>query len=209
MSKRSFAVVVALALGIVLVPGTRRLLAQAPQSLSVLVNGYVLHGKALWYKGKVYVPLEDLATSTGGSYNYDPRTRVARATVGRPLRKFPGEVQRPVLKVVWQRKYTSPDNARVLATIANEGQVPANDVQVICIFKDETLQEISASTRNIGNLNPGQRRTVEFQLFGGGMRSDYPGYSPVYPWAPSVGPGEVLVDGTWTRISYELKFNYN
>lgn len=214
MKTRFLVGVAALALLIVALPGSRSLMAQAPESLSVLVNGFALQGKALWYKGRVYVPLEDVASSTGGSYDYDPHTRTARATIGSPQRVAPRESHRPYLKVVWERKYTSGSNAKVLATIANQGQAPAEDVEVICIFKDETLQDLTAQARNLGRLEPGQSRTVEFQLFEGVPDAPvaYDPYSPYlynYNYNTNIArEGQVFVGGAWTRISYEFKFNY-
>ncbi|MCA9797165.1 MAG: hypothetical protein KC910_35385 [Candidatus Eremiobacteraeota bacterium] len=198
-------------------------LAKAPEALTVFVNGYRVTGKALWYKGRIYVPLEDVASATNGQYNYDETNRTAsvmvgppNAAAGSPTLVLPSQAERPYLKVVWEKKYTTGTNARVLATVINRGSSQANDVEAICIFKDETLQEVSAVARPVGTLAPGQSRTVEFKLFESEASAPnyaYPGYAGYSYGAPIVSGvgrrGEVLLDGQWTRISYELKFNYN
>ena len=67
-------------------------LAQMRQALSIVVNGVALQGKALTYKGRVYVAVEDLARATGGTYNYDSTTQVMKATIpqgGAPRGNYP------------------------------------------------------------------------------------------------------------------------
>ncbi|MGE0489741.1 MAG: hypothetical protein AB7S38_11065 [Vulcanimicrobiota bacterium] len=198
-------------------------LAKAPEALTVFVNGYRVTGKALWYKGRIYVPLEDVASATNGQYRYDEANRTASVVVGAPdpsaaspSQVLPPQADRPYLKVVWEKKYTTGTNARVLATVINRGSTQANDVEAICIFKDSTLQEVSAVARPVGSLAPGQSRTVEFKLFeneAAAPNYNYPGYAGYGYGAPIVNGvgsrGEILLDGQWTRISYELKFNYN
>lgn len=186
-------------------------MAAAPEALSVLINGQVMEGKALWYKGRIYVPLEDVARSTGGTYHFNKTTGKAQITVG-PGRAESAQApqgERPNLRVEWEKKYVSQDNARVLATVMNTGPRPAVDVEAICIFKDGTLQEVSASAQALGTLTPGQRRTVEFRLFEAPTYQQTAWGPTAYWGSPVARNGEVLLNGQWTRVSYELKFNYN
>lgn len=204
MKKRRFWVIALVALFCVPV------LAAAPEALSVLINGQVMEGKALWYKGRIYVPLEDVARSTGGTYHFNKTTGKAQVTVGQGRAQArASQAVRPNIRVEWEKKYVSQDNARVLATVMNTGQTPANDVEAICIFKDGTLQEVSASAQVIGTLAPGQRRTVEFRLFEAPTYQQTAWGAPISVGGPLGRNGEVLLNGTWTRVSYELKFNYN
>lgn len=172
-------------------------LAKAPEALTVFVNGYRVTGKALWYKGRIYVPLEDVANSTNGHYNYDPSRKVASASIGSavagPEQPAAASAERPFIEVVWEKKYTTGNNARVVATLTNQGSLPARDLEAICIFKDSSLQELTSVTRPVGTLGPGQTRTVEFQLFN----------------SQSPTQGEIAASKQWNRISYELRFNYN
>ncbi|MEW6277257.1 MAG: hypothetical protein AB1758_01455 [Candidatus Eremiobacterota bacterium] len=178
-------------------------LAAAPQALSVIINGYQMRGKALWYKGKVYVPLEEVAAATGGTYQYDPSTGVATVSVGTPAPPPRREVQRPYIKVRWEKKYLAGTNAKVMTTIANIGDVPAENLEAICIFKDGYLRELTAVARPVGRLLPGESRTLEFNLFEG-----YSGYAGYTPCVDPLLYDKVLINGQWTRVSYELKFNY-
>ncbi|MCE7873970.1 hypothetical protein DYH09_26860 [bacterium CPR1] len=185
-------------------PGGRELLAAAPRALSVVINGHPVKGKALWYKGKVYVPLEEVAAATGGSYSYNPQTGQAEVMVGNPPPPIRRELIRPYIKVRWEKKYLTGNNARVLATISNTGDAAAENVEAICIFKDGSLREVTAVTRDVGRLLPGESRTLEFNLFEGYVVSAY--------GAPIVADGllhdKILLNGEWTRVSYQLKFNY-
>lgn len=198
-------------------------LARAPEALSIIINGHPVSGKALWYKEKIYVPLEDVAASTGGTYQYDERTGTARVTVGGGAAR-PGTPrvqqssldERPYIRVVWERKYVTGDNARVVTTLKNVGEATAQNFEAICIFKDDTLNELTAITRPIGSLGPGESRTVEFAMYDTSGVAGYPAYGYgtggyYYPTGSVAGVGrgdKVLVDGHWTRIYYELKFNY-
>ncbi len=183
---------------------TLPVLAAAPRALSVVINGYPVKGKALWYKGKVYVPLEEVAAATGGSYRYNPATGLAEVTVGLAAAPARREVVRPYIKVRWEKKYLTGNNAKVLATISNTGDTVAENVEAICIFKDGNLREVTAVTRDVGRLMPGENRTLEFNLFDGYVVNSY--------GAPIVADGmihdKILLNGEWTRVSYELKFNY-
>ena len=179
-------------------------LAQVPQALSIIINGVPLQGKALNYKGRLYVPLEDVAAATGGSFHTDARTGVVTATVLMPAPARPGELQRPYIKVVYERKYTEQNNARVIATIVNQGENAAENVDMICIFKGNQ-REITSYVQNLGTLQPGERRTLEFRLFEGSTAPDY--YTPNF--APGAVPDDkVYFNGEWVRLSYEFKFNY-
>lgn len=195
-------------------------LARAPESLSVFINGFPLGGKALWYKEKIYVPLEDVAASTGGTYQFDASTGTARVTVGGGAQRGApaartGIEERPYIQVVWERKYLTGSNARVVVTLKNVGEAPAQNFEALCIFKDDTLRELTAVTRPLGTLAPGESRTVEFALYDTNVAAYPPyAYGPggyYYPTGSVVGVGrgdKILVDGQWTRIFYELKFNY-
>jgi hypothetical protein len=197
-------------------------LAQAPTALSIIVNGVPLEGKALMYKGRVYVPLEDVAHSTGGSYSYDPKTGIVEAMIASQAERqrmpepqsslppaLPGRSHeaavRPVLSVSQAKKYVSPSNARVIATVSNNGSVPAQNVEAVCTFKDGELHEIGASFQMLGSLSPGESRTVEFRLYDSGSGSTVA--SPV----GSVGAppdDKILLYGNWTRVSYNIQLNY-
>jgi hypothetical protein len=181
-------------------------IAQAPQAMSIIVNGVAMQGKALNYKGRLYVPLEDLATATGGKYTLDAQTGTVVATVLTPNNAGrPGEILRPFLKVTYERKYTSQSNARVLATIVNQGDRLAKNVEVFCVFKSGATRELNTAVQNLGDLGPGERRTLEFRLYDSG--SVPTNQEPVV----SVGRApddHVLVNGEWVRVSYELKFQY-
>ncbi len=189
---------------LVAMPGGRELLAAAPRALSVVINGYPVKGKALWYKGKVYVPLEEVAAATGGSYSYNPQTGQAEVMVGNPPPPVRRELIRPYIKVRWEKKYMTGNNAKVMATISNTGDAAAENVEAICIFKDGSLREVTAVTREVGRLLPGESRTLEFNLFEGYVVNSY--------GAPIVADGlihdKILLNGEWTRVSYQLKFNY-
>lgn len=179
-------------------------LAAAPRALSVVINGYPVKGKALWYKGKVYVPLEEVAAATGGTYSYNPANGLAEVNVGSPAPPARREIVRPYIKVRWEKKYMTGNNAKVLATISNSGEAVAENVEAICIFKDGSLREVTAVTREVGRLLPGESRTLEFNLFEGYVINQY--------GAPAIVDGlaydKILLNGQWTRVSYELKFNY-
>ena len=181
-------------------------IAQAPQAMSIIVNGVAMQGKALNYKGRLYVPLEDIATATGGKYTVDAQTGTVVATVLTPNNAGrPGEAVRPFIKVTYERKYTTQSNAKVLATIVNQGDRPAKNVEVFCVFKSGALRELNTAVQNVGDLAPGERRTLEFRLYESG--------SVPNNQEPAVSVGQVpddrvLVNGEWVRVSYELKFQY-
>ena len=179
-------------------------LAQAPQALSIIINGVALQGKALQYKGRLYVPLEDIAVSTGGSFSTDPKTGIVTATVLTPSGARRGEMQRPFIKVVYERKYTEHSNARVLATILNQGEKPAENVEMMCTFKGNA-RELNTYVQNVGTLKPGERRTVEFRLYeaaNAAQNGAQPGTLGVVP------DDKVFINGEWQRVSYEFHFNY-
>ena len=179
-------------------------LAQAPQALSIIINGVALQGKALQYKGRLYVPLEDIASATGGTFTTDPKTGVVTATVLTPSGARHGEMQRPFIKVVYERKYTEQSNARVLATIVNQGEKPAENVEMICTFKGNQ-RELNSYVQNVGTLKPGERRTLEFRLFE--AASTPPNY--VAPGTLGTVPDDkIFIQGEWQRVSYEFHFNY-
>lgn len=112
-----------LAIGTALVVLALPVIAQAPKAISIIVNGVPLQGKALNYKGRLYVPLEDVAAATGGTFTTDPATGVVTATVPmqRTAMRPPGEVAparpdpgpRPFIKVLFERKYVEQTNAQI------------------------------------------------------------------------------------------------
>lgn len=186
-------------------------LAQLPQVLSIVVNGVALQGKALFYKGRVYVAVEDLSKATGGTYSYDQTTRTLQATIPqvsgayRPAPAAGGTrvrntaAERPWLKVVSEKKYVYGNNAMVFATVKNTSKMPARNVEVSCTFRGGDLREIGMSMQRVPELLPGQSSTLEFRLF---EMANQPYVGPIPP------EGNILVEGSFTRVSYTLKMDY-
>lgn len=187
-------------------------LAQLPQVLSIVVNGVALQGKALFYKGRVYVAVEDMAKATGGTYSYDQGTRTLQATIPQvsgayrppaPLsaatRVQRPAAERPWLKVVSEKKYVYGNNAIVFATIKNTSKLPARNLEVSCTFRGGDLREIGMSMQRVPELLPGQSSTLEFRLF---EMANQPYVGPIPP------EGNILVEGSFTRVSYTLKMDY-
>lgn len=185
-------------------------LAQVPQVLSIVVNGVALQGKALFYKGRVYVAVEDLSKATGGVCNYDVNTRTLQATIPQvsrsqtglqpaPTSVAPTNAERPWLQVVSEKKYVYGNNAIVFATIKNSSKVPASNLEVSCVFRDGDSREIGQSLQRIPQLAPGQSTTLEFRLF---EMANSPYVGPVPP------EGNIMLGGAFTRVSYTLKMNY-
>ncbi len=186
-------------------------LAQVPQVLSIIVNGVALQGKALFYKGRVYVAVEDLSKATGGVCNYDMTTKTLQATIPQvnrgpsgavqpaPAQVAPAQAERPWLQVVSEKKYVYGNNAIVFATIKNSSKVPASNLEVSCVFRGGDTREIGQSLQRIPQLAPGQSTTLEFRLF---EMANSPYVGPVPP------EGEIMLGGAFTRISYTLKMNY-
>ena len=185
-------------------------LAQVPQVLSIVVNGVALQGKALFYKGRVYVAVEDLSKATGGVCNYDVSTKTLQATIPQVSRSQPGaqpaptsvapaSAERPWLQVVSEKKYVYGNNAIVFATIKNSSKVPASNLEVSCVFRDGDIREIGQSLQRIPQLAPGQSTTLEFRLF---EMANSPYVGPVPP------EGNIMLGGAFTRVSYTLKMNY-
>ena len=186
-------------LGALIVPPA---LAQMQQVLSIVVNGVALQGKALTYKGRVYVAVEDLANATGGSYHYDATSHVMQATIpqggpGRSNTAVGGE--RPYIKVVSEKKYVYANNAIVYATIKNASKSPALNLEVSCLFRGEGLRELGQSVQKVPLLQPGQQTTLEFRLF---ETANTQTYGPLPP------EGSMVFNGSFTNISYNLKMNY-
>lgn len=183
-------------------------LAQIPQVLSIVVNGVALQGKALFYKGRVYVAVEDLAKATGGSCAYEPSNKTLQATIPsgpgvarqayapRPAQSAP---ERPWLKVESEKKYVYANNAIVFATIRNASKVPASNVEVTCTFRGGDTRELGQTLRVIPELQPGQATTLEFRLF---ETANTEAFGPIPP------EGNMVLNGAFTRISYTLKMDY-
>lgn len=179
-------------------------LAQIPQVLSIVVNGIALQGKALFYKGRVYVAVEDIARATGGHCHYDPTNKTLQATIpssgpGMAANPRPQAPERPWLKVVSEKKYVYANNAVVFATIRNTSKTPAANVEVSCTFRGDGLRELGQSIQRIPELLPGQSTTLEFRLF------EQPNTEPFGPTPPE---GNMVYNGAFTPISYVLKMDY-
>lgn len=190
--------------------------AAAPAKLSVLLAGVALEGKALWYDGQVYVPLESVSKALDGTYSYDASKGVATVTLegSHPALQRPGRTAaHPFLKAVETRSFSTGDNLRVLATIVNSGNAPARDVEIVCTFESGYLGEINASVANLPLLGPGQRKTVEFWLY----EQRIPDHTGGRPYAqPMAVPGSFLARGNdhvylgggWERVTHNLQFRF-
>lgn len=199
-------------------------IAAAPETLSVLFNGRALEGKALWYDGKIYVPLESVAEVVDGRYSYDQKRGTATvdfaAAPGQDSRTYSkGPVRtdlgldRPHLQVAKQQVFSTGDNMKVLATVVNKGQVPARQLEVTCTFRSSGKSDLVASVAQLPELKPGERRTLEFWLF----EQRIPDTSGGRPYAqPMSVPGSYLGKGEnyvfigmdWQRVTYDLDFDY-
>lgn len=186
--------------------------AAAPKSLSVLIGGVALDGKALWYDNKVYVPLESVSKAVGGSYSYDASRGVASVDMGPRRQTLPSNA-RPYLKALNARSFSTGDNLRVLATVVNSGTAPARDIEITCTFESAYLGEITASVADLPELNPGEQKTVEFWLY----EQRIPDTSGGRPYAqPMAVPGSYLargndyvyVSGNWARVTHNLHFRF-
>lgn len=208
--RNSWFLVLGLVLG--LIPGgVLPVLARAPGALKIFINDHPLAGKALWYRDRIYVPLEEVARSTGGTFTYDPSTGSARVRVGGPsdgpASAGPPE---PRPEVAWEREYPGGENLRVVACVRNAGGETARDLQVRCVFRDEEGRVLGTVLRAVGDLPPGQSRTVEFALVEAGAPGGYPayGYGPggyyYHPADPESRSGQVRVEGRWTKVAHEL-----
>lgn len=187
-------------------------LAAAPKSLSVLIGGVALNGKALWYDNQVYVPLESVSEALKGTYSYDPGRGVASVDLG-PRRPPAQPNARAYLKTINARSFSTGDNLRVLATVVNSGSAPARDVEITCTFESGYLGEITASVANLPELTPGQQKTVEFWLY----EQRLPDATGGRPYAqPMAVPGSYLarsndyvyLNGNWERVRHSLHFRF-
>ncbi len=185
--------------------------AAAPKSLSVLIGGVALEGKALWYDNQVYVPLESVARALGGSYSYDSTRGLATVDLG-GRRRASSPNGRPYLQAINARSFSTGDNLRVLATVVNSGTAPARDIEITCTFESGYLGEIASSVADLPELKPGQQKTVEFWLF-----EQLPDASGSRAHAqPMAVPGSYLargndyvyVNGNWERVSHSLHFRF-
>lgn len=192
---------------------TLPVLAAAPKTLSVLIGGVALEGKALWYDGKVYVPLESVSKAVGGTYNYDANRGIASVDLGAGARQAVPSNGRPYLKAINARSFSTGDNLRVLATVVNSGSAPARDIEITCTFESGYLGEINACVANLPELAPGQQKTVEFWLY----EQRIPDASGGRPYAqPMAVPGSYLargndyvyVNGNWERVTHNLHFRF-
>jgi hypothetical protein len=186
--------------------------AAAPKSLSVLIGGVPLEGKALWYDNQVYVPLESVSKAVGGTYSYDSSRGLASVELGGPRRPSVPNA-RPYLKAINARSFSTGDNLRVLATVVNSGSAPARDIEITCTFESAYLGEITSSIADLPELQPGQQKTVEFWLY----EQRIPDASGGRPYAqPMAVPGSYLargndhvyVYGNWERVTHNLHFRF-
>ena len=188
-------------------------LAAAPESLSVLIGGKALNGKALWYEGKIYVPLESVSQALDANYSYDSQTGVASVDIhSRPGVKITS-ADRPRLVVTKEQAFSTGDNLKVLATLENKGLVTARDLEVTCTFRTGARAELVASIAQMPELKPGERKTVEFWLY----EQRIPDASGGRPYAqPMSVPGAyagrgdkfVYIGTDWHRVTYDFQFDY-
>jgi hypothetical protein len=192
-------------------------LAAAPKTLSVIIGGVALDGKALWYDNQVYVPLESVSRALDGHYSYDADRGVASVDLGprRPGQTGPASPAngRAYLKAINARSFSTGDNLRVLATVVNSGTAPARDIEITCTFESGYLGEITDSVANLPQLAPGEQKTVEFWLY----EQRIPDASGGRPYAqPMVVPGSYLargndyvyLNGNWERVTHSLHFRF-
>lgn len=188
-------------------------LAAAPASLSVLINGKALKGKALWYDGKIYVPLKSVSTALDATYSYDANQGLASVDIsgGKNLRVTSGD--RPHIKIVREKAYSTGDNLHVLATVVNKGLVPARELEITCTFHGTSRNELNASIAQLPELKPGERKTLEFWLY----EQRLPDASGGRPYAqPMSVPGAyagrgdqyVYIGQDWQRITFDWEFDY-
>lgn len=187
-------------------------LAAAPNSLSVIINGKALSGKALWYDGKIYVPLKSVSQALDGNYSYNPETGLAAINLDdRGIRISPAD--RPMLAVSRERSFSTGDNLKVLATVTNKGLVTAKDVELSCTFYGTSRLELTASVAQIPELKPGQRKTVEFWLYEQRIPDENGGRAYAQPISvPGAYAGKdnqyVYLGQRWERVTYDWEFNY-
>jgi len=202
----------ALTILILLFSATLIALAAAPTSLSVLINGKALSGKALWYDGKIYVPLKSVSQALDAHYEYDPNQGLASVDMGGP-RTLVSPADRPNLQVSRERVYSTGDNLKVMATIVNKGLVPAREVEITCTFHGVSRNELTASVAQLPELRPGERKTVEFWLY----EQRIPDATGGRPYAqPMSVPGaytgrgsqHVYIGTDLQRVTFDLEFDY-
>lgn len=188
-------------------------LAAAPKSLSVLINGKALKGKALWYEGKIYVPLKSVSSAIGAEYRYNPDKGLASVDLsgGKNIPITPAD--RPRLKIVKERVYSTGDNLKVMATVVNKGLVPAREIEATCVFHSNGRNELTASLAQLPELKPGERKTIEFWLY----EQRIPDVDGGRPYAqPITVPGayagrdsqHVYIGTDWQRVTFEVEFDY-
>lgn len=187
--------------------------AAAPSTLSVLMGGVPLDGKALWYDGKIYVPVESVSKALNGKYTYDEKSGVASIDLGSRNQAKPRTLARAHLKTVKERIFSTGDNMKLMATITNVGNSPARDIEITCTFQGGYLGEIGASVANLPELKPGQRKTVEFWLY----EQRIPDATGGRPYAqPMSVPAHYLgrdsnyvyVGTNWERVTHDLAYNF-
>lgn len=169
--------------------------------LSITVNGVPLQGRALIYKGRVYVAIEDLAEATGGTSKYDAGNRTLQATI-REANSAPATPSgaRPLLKVESEKKVVTQSNATVFATLRNTSKTAARNLKVDCTFSAAINgQTLGVTTRQVEELAPGRTVELEFRLF--------PDVSMPYTGAGN-REGVLRTPEGETRVNYALKMDY-
>jgi len=187
-------------------------LAAAPNSLSVLIGGKALNGKALWYEGKIYVPLESVSDALDARYRYDEARGVASVDLpGQNIQV--NSADRPRIAVTKERVFSTGDNLKVLATVVNKGPATARELEITCTFRGTSREELTASVAQLPELKPGERKTIEFWLY----EQRIPDATGGRPYAqPMSVPGAyagrgqqyVSIGMDIERVTYELEFDY-
>lgn len=188
----------------------------APRALSIFVNETPFAGKALWYKDRVYVSLEDLAGTLGATYSFKPSTGEVRLSFpNRGAGTGPATVVhtngpvRPYVKVSWEQKYMFPNNAKIIAQFKNVGEAMAQHVEVVCVFKDNLQKPITADVKYLGDIEPNGVRTAEFYLYPNG------GYAPgaivdagYYAGFGIVDDDKISIRGTLSTVNHQFRLMY-
>lgn len=194
----------------------------APKALSIFVNDTPFAGKALWYKDRIYVSLEDLAGTLNATYSFKPSTGEVRLQfpnrgVGAPSAAMSGAIAgagaaHPYVKVAWEQKYFYPNNVKIVSQFQNVGDAKAVNVEVICIFKDSMLKPITADVRYLGDMEPGDSRTTDFYLYpSGGYGSAVAQNSANYYGYAGFGivdDDKISIKGELSNVYHQFRLNY-
>jgi hypothetical protein len=209
-------------------------LAEAPKALSIILNDRPYAGKAIWYKDEVYVPLADMVRNLGGTFSFNHTTGVMNITLGgrapstRTVSPCRGETEpQPataestpppasaigaLVQASFEHQILYEDNAKVSAVFRNNGDTPAHNVNVLCLFRNNMHDIIGTSVRNLGGLQPGESRAAEFWLFEpqGAPPTSTVGYPATGDQSPVMNQSALttISVGTYrTQVQYELQVN--